>query len=246
MKLIRIILLKIFGLKGYIRLISKIYIFLIFKGFLKKRYPEIFFLKELIKSGFTCIDIGANVGYYSVMLSKLTGQYGKVLAVEPISLFIEIWEKNVRLSGFNNLQMFPFALGGENKTVQMGIPVVNGIIRHGMTTFVTTGVQQFAKKFDVEMKKTDELFAGLERLDFIKCDVEGFESEVFGNMKNLISKFKPVIQSELTGTKNRESVICLLKNYGYSVNILGNNGKLIEINEKKIETTEKDFYFVPG
>ncbi len=133
MKLIRNILLQVLGLKNYLIVVSRIYLHLVLNGLLKSKYPELFFLNTLIKPGFVCIDIGANLGYYSTFLSKNTGIGGKVYAVEPVPLFGELWKQNVKLSKIVNLELLPFALGSENKKVKLGLPIVNGVLHHGMT-----------------------------------------------------------------------------------------------------------------
>ena len=125
------------GLTGYYSLVSRIYIFLVNHNLVKKKYPEIFYLRQLIKPGFYCIDIGANMGYYSYFLSKYSGQQGKVFAVEPVPLFAQILKKNISTTGFNNVELMPYALGEKNQQVKMGTPVVDGIIHHGMTRITT-------------------------------------------------------------------------------------------------------------
>lgn len=244
MKLLRKITITILGFKNYIKIASKSYIWLVSHGFLKKQYPELFYLQKIIKPGFVCIDIGANLGYYSVLLSKLTGENGKVLSVEPIPMFGELWKKNVKASKLDNLQLFQCALGAFNGNVKMGIPERNGIIHHGMTKIVTTAQENYRHFFDVEMKVPDELFSNLERLDFIKCDVEGYESEVFPNMINTITKFKPLIQTELTGKENKQKVVKLLKGIGYSPMILRDSDVLIDVDENSMDSIDQDFYFI--
>ncbi len=242
MKLIRKILLKILGLKNSISVTSKIYICLVNLGFLKNKYPELFYLKQIVKKDFVCIDIGANVGYYSVFLSKLAGNKGKVLSVEPIPMFAEIWKKNVRKTKIKNLTLYNCALGGENKIVQMGIPEVDGVLHHGMTKITSTKQEKYIKYYDVEMKIPNEIFKDIERLDFIKCDVEGYEREVFSNMIEIIKKHKPIIQSELGGNENRLNVISILTELGYKPSILRNN-KLEEISDDNYLIVSQDFYF---
>ncbi|NOZ47511.1 MAG: FkbM family methyltransferase [Chlorobi bacterium] len=245
MKSLRKIIYTIFGLKGYLKLVSKIYLFFVHNGFLKKKYPELFYLKKIIKPGFYCIDIGANLGYYSTFLAKLVKNNGKVFAVEPVPLFAEIWEKNIHKYGLNNCELLNFALGSENKSVQMGMPEVNGIIHHGMTKIASSDDNKFAKYFDVEMKIPDELFYNLPKVDFIKCDVEGYESEVFKNLAKTIEKFKPVVQSELSGLENRTKVIQFFKGQNYQVKILQND-TLIEATNNIIANSSNDFYFLPA
>jgi len=243
MKFVRNILFKILGLKRFLKFISCIYISLVRNGFLKKKYPELFYLKEIVNEADICIDIGANVGYYSVFLSKIVGANGKVFAVEPIPLFAEIWSRNVKRSKVNNLKMYNCALGASEEIVQMGIPEVNGVLHHGMTKIVSTKEEKYIKYFDVEMKVPDELFFNLERLNFIKCDVEGYESVVFDNLQKTIKKFNPIIQSELSGKENRLKVISILKDLGYRAYVLNNN-QLDELNEAEYLNVKTDFYFV--
>lgn len=242
MKSIRKLLVKIFGIKIYLKIVSKIYILLVRNGYLKKKYPEIFYLKNAIKQGFTCVDIGANLGYYSYFMSKYAGNNGKLYSVEPIPMFVEIWKSNMKSSDTNH-KLFQVALGGENKTVQMGIPEREGVLRHGLTKITSSAEEKYVSFFDVEMKIPDELFADLNKIDFIKCDVEGYESIVFDNFKKQIMRHKPLVQTELSGIENRLHVVELFKEMGYSVNVLENE-KLIPISENDIKLVDKDFYFI--
>lgn len=246
MKAVRKILIGILGIEGYIKLVSKVYIWLVLNGFLKKKYPELFYLEKVVTPGSVSIDIGANLGYYSVKMSKLAGKNGKVYAVEPVPMFYNLWKKNVRNSGIDNLQLCPYALGQESKTVQMGMPEKDGLLHHGMTKITSIAQEKYVQLFDVQMRNPDELFSDLARLDFVKCDVEGYESEVFSNMKGVLKKFMPLVQSELSGLENRKKVISIFLELGYSANILGDSGDLIPVNDEMIIQTQKDFYFVPN
>jgi FkbM family methyltransferase len=243
-KAIRKILVKALGFEGYIRLVSKIYLQLVGAGLLARKYPELFFLKKIIQPGFYCLDIGANLGYYSTFLSKLAGSQGKVFAVEPVPMFQQIWRDNVPASGVANLQLLPYALGGENARIQMGTPERDGLLHHGMTKVTTSADENYARTYDVEMKIPDELFGNLNRLDFVKCDVEGFELQVFRNMQATLQKFKPLIQTELNGAENRSGVIKLLQDLGYQPYILSANQTLeLCVNESELARYHGDFYF---
>ena len=245
MKSIKLILYKTLGLRNYLRLVSKIYILFIKSGFGKNKYPELHYLKKIIKPGFYCIDIGANLGYYSVFLSKFSEKKGKVYAVEPVKLFAEIWKKNTNYKHNNNLHLFNYALGASNSTMSMGLPLINGVLHHGMTKLINDDSQDYVEKFNVEMKIPDVLFADIPKIDFVKVDVEGYESIVFENMQKILSAHNPLIQSELSGHENRRKVISILKNLNYKVCVLSQN-ELVEIDEQGIDGYENDFYFVPG
>ncbi|MDD2634701.1 MAG: FkbM family methyltransferase [Bacteroidales bacterium] len=243
MRIFRVILYKIFGLKVYLKIVSKLYLRYINCGFGKDKYPELHYLKSIIKPGFVCIDIGANLGYYSYFLAKITGRLGKLYAVEPVPLFAEIWKQNLKRYKSLMPVLLPFALGKTEKTVQMGMPAIDGVVHHGMTRVIDKSETGFEKTFSVEMKNPDQLFQNIEHIDFVKIDVEGFESEVFQNMKDTLQKHKPLIQAELSGSKNRETSIEILQNIGYNVFFL-KQSKLISADKKAIETYNGDFYFM--
>jgi FkbM family methyltransferase len=243
MKFFRKLLLKLVGLKAYYIIVSRVYTSLTANGFLKKKYPELFYLEKIIKPGFVCIDIGANMGYYSTFLSRLAGAQGKVYSVEPIPLFVDLLRLNLKSTGVKNVEVLPYALGESNKVVKMGTPAVNGLIHHGMTKVASLSDEKYAQEYAVEMKVPDELFANLKRLDFIKCDIEGYEYFVFSNMVKTINRFFPLIQTELNDAEGRWKVITLLASSGYSAHRLVNNTLLL-LSETEINTHPSDFYFL--
>ncbi|UOQ75718.1 FkbM family methyltransferase [Hymenobacter sp. 5516J-16] len=247
MKQLRKLLVRTLGFERYIRLVSRVYLRLVGAGWGRQKYPELFFLERIVKPGFVCIDIGANLGYYSVALSRLVGPQGQVLAVEPIPAFQAIWQDNVRLSGYQNLTLLPYALGGEQTTVQMGTPERDGLLHHGMTKVAASNPQeQYARTYEVPMRVPDALFQNLPRLDFVKCDVEGFEYEVFRHMQATLRRFQPLIQTELNGLENRRAVAGLLATLGYKPFILSERFELVPCTEAQLSSTvTADFYFQP-
>lgn len=76
-------------------------------------YPR--FLKYLIAPGDTVIDIGANLGYYSYAMARLTAPSGKVYAVEPVAPIRRVLEHNLRR--FRNVEILACALGAEDKRI---------------------------------------------------------------------------------------------------------------------------------
>lgn len=245
MKIIRKFLYKTLGLKIYLLIISKTYICLIKLGFFKKHYAELHYIKKLVKPGFVCIDIGANLGYYSYFLCKTVGNAGKIYAVEPVELFRKILHSNVNKRFKNSFEILPYAFGSENKEITMGMPVLNGIIHHGMTHIISEKESQnIEKTFQVEMKIPDEVFSHLEQLNYIKCDVEGYEFWVFSNMKKIISRFMPIVQCEL-GSQYKAETMQLFKDMNYETYIL-KNFKLEKQTDDFILQYKNDVYFIPS
>jgi len=249
MKFIRKILVKILGLKGYLKFVSSIYIRIISMGLMKKKYAELFFLKKIIKPGNHVLDIGANLAYYSFFSARSAGKTGRIIGVEPIPIFADVWQKNMRkLKGYK-FQLINCALGTEPKEkVKMSIPIVDGVVRHGLTKVVddnATSNENSSLSFEVKMENGDELIEkiNIEQLDFIKCDVEGFEQYVIPSLDKTIQKFHPVLQIELSGDENRRFVVDYLLKLSYEIYIL-NNHFLKPIQKNDIFSVNQDFYFI--
>ncbi len=242
MKLIRRLLVKFIGIKFYLKLVSKTYLKLTNLGFFKSKYPELFFLDKLIQPDWVSIDIGANLGYYSNRILRNTAS-GKLMAVEPIPLFADIWKSNINaLKG--DKELLNIALGEENQTVKMSIPIQDGVVRHGLTKVDDgSNVENAALSFDVSMKRGDEVFGELDRVDFIKIDVEGYEQFVLKSIEKLLAKTKPIIQIELGGEENRRNSYNFLTSNLYSPFKLL-NGKLVSFDQKELTSLAQDLYFV--
>jgi FkbM family methyltransferase len=204
-------------------------------------YPR--FLKRLVRRGDVVIDIGANLGYYSRILSRLVGLTGMVWAVEPVKPILGVLRRNLR--GRDNVEIVPFALGAENKPVIM----VNDSWRY--TGYMGTGRNYIPEtqerenadedmEFEAEMRRGSELFASLERLDFIKCDIEGYETTVIPEMAQVIQKHLPIVLLETSGA-NRRPMIELFREWGYGGYVL-DKGHLISV----MRASEKDIVFIPA
>lgn len=243
-KAIRSLLIRLLGFENYLRLVSRIYLQLTRAGLLHNKYPELFYLTKLIKPGSTCIDIGANVGYYSVFLSHCTGVNGHVYAVEPVDLFARIFNSNTRALALDNITLHQTALGANNGKVRMGTPVIKGVLRHGLTHVLADGEDSSNMKcYDVPMHVPDELFGNLEKIDFIKCDVEGYEIHLFPHLMRTLHKHKPVLQIEISGTENVYAMLTMLKPVGYKPHGLQND-TLVPLTELEARNWTRDFYFI--
>lgn len=242
MSTLRKVLFKTLGAKKYLEYISRVYIRRIEKGKYKEKYPELHFLKQFIRPDFYCVDIGANLGYYSYFLAKYAHQ-GKVWGVEPVPLFANVLKKNCSFSNFIHV---PYALGAENMHITMHTPVVNGVFRHGLTKVDTsnTQVQDPRYTYHVEMKTPDELFQNLPRLDFVKCDIEGYEYVVFQNFIQTIKKHLPILQIEIQ-SQSREKMYALLNPIGYIPHKLEQEKWTLLLFQDYL-TYAQDIYFLPN
>lgn len=238
--LIHRILYRTLPLEGYLRCVSRLF-FLWQRLGIGRRAPAteyVYHLARLVRAGDVCIDIGANLGYYARTLARLAGPAGRVFAVEPVPPILCVLRRNLR--NCPNVTILPCALGREERTVTMA----NDSVR--ATGYFGTG-QNFVKErgeaadaeFTAPMRRGSELFASLERLDFIKCDIEGYECVVMDEMRPLLERFRPTVLIE-TGGANRAEIIRLFTGLGYAGFTL-DAGREVPLRD----SSQKDIIFRP-
>jgi FkbM family methyltransferase len=238
---------KSLGLKNYLRILQRGY-FLSYKmGFLKGNinYSYHYFVKNLIKKGDVVVDIGANLGYYSILFAKWTGPSGKVFSVEPIAVYNQIF--NEKAKKYDNITLYPYALGLEEKKIELVSSPQTGFLNTGLPHVYDPqkdgSIESQEFKFDAQMKIPSVLFAGLERIDYIKCDIEGFEYIVLSNMKEIIRKCKPKVQVEVWPNEE-ENLLQLFDELGYTPYKLHKN-QLIPQTESE-NRLPGDYIFLPN
>lgn len=206
---------RILPLEGYLRVVSALF-FLSYRLRLGRRSRAteyVYHLPRLVRPGDTVIDIGANLGYYARPLSRLVGLTGKVYAVEPVPVVCRVLRHN--LQRCPNVEILNYALGTETKTVAMSNDSAekSGYLGTGQN-FVGESASSHAVSFTAQMRRGSELFATLDRLDFIKCDVEGYELHIMREIRPLLEHFRPTVLIE-TGGENRQQIIALFTELGY-------------------------------
>ena len=210
------ILYRTLPLEGYLRAVSRLF-FISYRLGLGRRSAAteyVYHLPRLAKAGDTAIDIGANLGYYARPLSEIVGTAGRVHAVEPVPVVCRVLRRNLR--GCRNVEIFDCALGAENKEITMSNDSARetGYLGTGRN-FVGDAAGEGAVTFTARMRRGSELFAGLERLDFVKCDVEGYELIVMHELRPLLERFRPTVLIE-TGGENRPQIIELFTELCYT------------------------------
>jgi len=170
-----------------------------------------YFVPDLVKKGSTIIDIGANLGYYTRIFARAAGTKGSVWAAEPVPLYREVLKRNT--SKCPNVIILPYALGDKQKVEYMGIPGSQQY-RHGLTRIIDLDKDNINASVRVEVKTPGELFGALEHVDYIKCDIEGYENRVIPGFAEIIKRDRPLIQIELSPA-NREFINDLLFKEGY-------------------------------
>lgn len=182
---------------------------------------------RLVRKGDTFVDIGANVGYYTLLASHLVGEEGMVFAFEPDPVNFRILEKNVRLNGLTNVVLEQKAVSNENGSIQLFLSESN----KGDHRIYQT--EEGRPAVDVEAVKLDDYFAGYSgSVDFVKIDTQGAEGVILEGMTELINGNDDIIiaveywPSGLQGLGyDSETFISLLRAHDFLFYNLGAGGE---------------------
>lgn len=244
---IKKVLLNVLGEKKYLSLLAGAFQRLYPTGRLGSNYQDVYFLKNIIEKGAWCADIGAHLGYYTLELSRLAGPTGKVVAVEPMPKFNETLARLIRRKKATNIELLQVALGGDSEYVEMGIPRVDNTKKFAYARVMKhSGHLEYIESVKVKNESGDALFYKLPRLDFIKCDVEGLEVQVFASMKETLTKHQPILLCELASKEERTAFFELVRPLGYATFHLL-NGKLHPLDvHSDVTAISHNHYFIPA
>jgi FkbM family methyltransferase len=163
-------------------------------------------MAKVIKPGTVVFDIGAHVGYYTLLTSSLVGDSGRVFTFEPLPRNIDYIQKHLQLNSIHNVTLFRAA-------------VSDG---HGMMSFRegkedSTGRLDERGTISVEVVSLDELFfqGVLPFPDFIKIDVEGGEFSVLKGAQHILGKDCLTIFLATHGCEVHSRCLSLLESLGY-------------------------------
>jgi FkbM family methyltransferase len=142
------------------------------------------------------LDIGANIGITGIALAQLS-PLGKIAAIEPVPSTYQLLTKNVVNSGHKNITTHQFALGNsEGEIVMQGNP---NNLSGAFVADKHTIVDWFHFSEKVKQLRLDDAFAdlGLDRVDLIKIDVEGYELDALEGAAGILSKYQPMVMLEM-------------------------------------------------
>ncbi|MEO0076614.1 MAG: FkbM family methyltransferase [candidate division WOR-3 bacterium] len=189
-----------------------------------------FFLKE-VKPGNIIIDVGAHIGYYTLIFAKLAGQSGEVYAFEPDPTNFAILKKNVLINGYKNVILSNKAVSNISGRIKLYVYHDHPAWHKIYDTNDSNGY------IEIESVRLDDFFKNYnKKVDFIKMDIEGAEwLAVSGMLEFLKNQDKVKIITEYNPSK--------LKFFGIKatdfLELLSNlNFKLFEFSEKSSKIVE--------
>lgn len=197
----------------------------ILRGHYEPHVTEIF--KTCLQPGMRVVDIGANIGYFSMLAARLVGPAGTVVAFEPNPDNARMLEFSRRQNRFEHVTLYQTAASDSD-----GILLLNSTYSNGTTSRLSDDLEALLRARTVPCLELDNVLLAGPRVDFIKIDIEGAEYRALKGCAGVLRRDSPVIVSEfspaampgISGVEGRE-YLRLLIDLGYSFRVLRHDGE---------------------
>lgn len=184
-------------------------------------YKKQIFFSDTIQRGMVVFDIGAHVGFYTLLSSQLVGSRGSVIAFEPLPENVVYLKKHIELNCISNAMVFEAAVSNcsgqeffkKGNTRSTGHLVSEG----GEIVVRTISLDDFINEGKLPLP------------DCLKIDVEGDEMNVFFGAQQLLSKHKPMIFLDVHGKENYHSCYNFFNVLGYALFLIDGKNKTKEL-----------------
>jgi FkbM family methyltransferase len=179
---------------------------------------ERFLLRRLVQGRKRIVDVGANIGYYLLMLARFSGPDAAITCIEPSGDNLLELDANMQVNRLRNVRLHRVAAGESRARVELTSGINACVIRGGAGDGSTM----------VDLVPLDELVP--EGADFVKIDVEGYENRVLYGARALIERCRPVLFVELHPRRLRQygssvlECVRLLEEYYDDVAFWGGSG----------------------
>jgi FkbM family methyltransferase len=150
-------------------------------------------LRRALKVGMTFLDVGANIGFFSLIGSRLVGPTGRVFAVEPYPYNVKVLLSNLRLNACDNVEVLPFAAADSAGLRRYDDSAGNS----GQILDAPAHASAALDECLVYAMPLDRMLPGGTRVDVVKMDIEGAEHLALKGMRQIFSDRRPVIVSEI-------------------------------------------------
>lgn len=181
---------------------------------LRNEPTEINYLLDQVPEGGIAVDVGAHKGAYLYWLRKKVGPHGKVFAFEPQPKLAQYLQATVARLGWKNVIVENMGVSAKNGVLPLYVPA-NTSGASPSATFCDQAAETASEKIEIDVVSLDQYFAarGITRIDFLKCDVEGHELEVFQGASQLFDRSQPTLLFECEGRHHADGQISSVLDY---------------------------------
>jgi FkbM family methyltransferase len=190
-------------------------------------------LKNILKSGGVFVDIGANIGYFTLLAAQIVGTSGRVFAFEPNKRNCALLWLSSTENNYQNIEVFPVAASHNAQNIVVQVTGSNGRIVPNTELFangISASTQDTIlppNHVSARTVEVDTLLHDVDRIDVIKIDVEGAEPFVLAGMQAVIQKHRPIIITEFspagiiqTTQQAPEGYVQQLRKLGYDLHMI--------------------------
>jgi FkbM family methyltransferase len=185
-------------------------------------------IRRELKRGDVFLDIGANLGFFTMLASRMVGQTGEVISFEPNPLNLQLIYASIQRDAADNVRIYPYAASDKA-----------GILRF-LTVGSNGGVMNDDDKRDTSMLvqavTLDEFLKDQRRIDMVKLDIEGHEISALKGMIGLLRRDRPKIIAEfhpwamrLNELGEPDDYLNFLFDLKCRIAVIGGTGELIEV-----------------
>jgi FkbM family methyltransferase len=200
--------------------------------------------RALVPAGGVALDVGANIGWWTLHLHRWVGPEGRVMAFEPDASERARLERNLELNHARNVTVSGEAVSDATGRVWLS-PTFDGGTTRIVDDAESAGDSVPATTVDAVVER-----AGLRRLDFVKCDIEGAEMRCLAGAEATLRRFRPAMMLELfepnlrqLGT-SRAELAARLRELGYTLH-LAPGGRMREMHELPREECNVNVFALP-
>jgi len=168
---------------------------LIYNGF---ESDELEFTRKYLRDGDIFLDIGCNIGLFSLTAAPVVGDMGKVICFEPSPITFTRLLENISLNGFKNIS--PINIGLSDKDAVLKFNISNNGYDAWNTFAPSVELEKLQESINIEVSTLDKQMDYLEKetISWVKIDVEGWENLVLKGGERLFKDFDPVVMIEFT------------------------------------------------
>lgn len=188
-------------------------------------------LRTLLRKGMTFVDVGANIGWFSLLGASLVGPTGKVVAIEPNPANVALLHESAQDNGFDYIDVLAVAVGDHPGAVALETDGSNGRI----VQVDEPPAEPVTASFVVAAYPLDTLLSqvGVSRVDVMKIDIEGAEPLALRGATEMMAVNRPVLISEFyplalssSPWGGAEGYLKMLRSLGYDLSVIGAEGDL--------------------
>jgi len=164
-----------------------------------------------VKEGDVVLDVGANIGYYTVLISRLVGKNGKVIAFEPTSHFSDVLRRNIVANQLTNVDVVNYGLSNAIQDIPIDIGPSSA------TLHSPKGFDKVIFHENISLTTLNEYIKQnmLDKIDFIKIDIDGHEPLFFEGAWDVLEKFSPTLIFEVSHLHYLEAGVAAWDFYDY-------------------------------